>query len=131
MAQRVQSTIASDASKTETGFVIEGHLQEGEVVSRLQLPLLNNNILCDGIFSKELLSGEVSMISNFDNVKSAEWNNLKDLNDQPDSAQTQGESNQPKQLVHHGGSSTKKRQAEQCQQREEKKAAEKSSATQD
>jgi hypothetical protein len=45
------------------------------------LKLQHNNILCDGIFSKGLLSGEVSMISNFDNVKSAEWNNLRDLND--------------------------------------------------
>jgi hypothetical protein len=79
MMDRRLSNISDDASRTETGYKIEGHLQEQDIINKLKLQ--HNNILCDGIFSKGLLSGEGSMISNFDNVKSAEWNNLRDLND--------------------------------------------------
>lgn len=76
---------------------IEGHCKALDPSRNSQLH--KNVAPGEGGLGKALISGEVSMISNNDNVKSTEWNNLKDLNDNPESSNTQRDSNALKTSV--------------------------------
>lgn len=81
----------SDESKTMTAPRIKGHCREQDPTKSF---VEGADALAEAEAAvKSLISAEMSLLSLNDGVKSNEWNNLKDLNDIPESSNTHRDSN--------------------------------------